>query len=203
MAPRPKSATKAARRPTPPKAIRPSARDALVQAAIEVLARNPGAPLDDVVARSGVGRATLFRHFPQRVDLVRAAGLHALRNVRDALAAAELDKGTGVQRLERLFEVLVPCGVQVHFVFVTAEILEESKVLAATRALEPYVTPVLTAVAREGGLDPAVSAAWVEDVFDALVYCSWWAVTRGRVASADAPRMLLRTFLYGLAPRRR
>jgi AcrR family transcriptional regulator len=178
--------------------LRPSAREAIIDAAIEVLARNPGASLDEVVARSGVGRTTLFRHFPQRADLVRAAGLTALDAVEQGLADAELGSGTALDRLLRLFEVLVPRGVAVHFVFVTAEILDDAAIVEATGRLDRYIVPVVEAAVRDGGFESTMPEAWIHDVFDALLYCSWLAVAKGRVAPREAPRLLLRTFLHGL-----
>lgn len=180
--------------------LRPSTREAIIEAAIEVFARNPGASLEQVVARSGVARTTLFRHFPQRTDLVRAAGLTALEGVERALAAVDLDRGRARDRLLRLFEVLVPHGVKVHFVYVTAEILEDAMITAATRRLDPYIVPVLEAAARAGEIDPALPESWLSDVFDALLYCSWQAVSKGRVAAREAPTLLLRTLLHGLGP---
>ncbi|MBC8068009.1 MAG: TetR/AcrR family transcriptional regulator [Deltaproteobacteria bacterium] len=160
--------------------------------------RNPGASLDEVIARSGVARTTLFRHFPQRNDLVRAAGLAALEAVEHALASADLGTGGARDRLLRVFEVLVPHGVKVHFVFVTAEILDDATITAATRRLDPHIMPVMEAAARAGEIDPSIAESWCDDVFDALLYCSWLAVSKGRVAARDAPALLLRTMLHGL-----
>ena len=56
----------------PSKALRPPMREAIVDAAIDTFARNPGASLAEVAARAGVGRASLHRHFPSRDDLVTA-----------------------------------------------------------------------------------------------------------------------------------
>jgi AcrR family transcriptional regulator len=48
-------------------------RDAVLAAARKVFAEQGlGAPLDAVARRAGVGRATLYRRFPTREDLVRA-----------------------------------------------------------------------------------------------------------------------------------
>ena len=47
--------------------------DALVAAADEIFtAHGPGASLDEIARRAGVGNATLYRHFPDRRDLLVA-----------------------------------------------------------------------------------------------------------------------------------
>ena len=54
------------------KALRPSVKEAIIDAAIDTLARNPGASLSEIASRAGVGRASLHRHFSSRGDLVAA-----------------------------------------------------------------------------------------------------------------------------------
>ena len=48
------------------KALRPPVKEAVIDAAIDTLARNPGASLSEIAARAGVGRASLHRHFSSR-----------------------------------------------------------------------------------------------------------------------------------------
>ncbi|MEV4422469.1 helix-turn-helix domain-containing protein [Patulibacter sp. NPDC049589] len=75
-------------------------RDAVLVAAREVFAEQGlDAPLDAVARRAGVGRATLYRSFPTREDLVRASfddNLEAL----EALVAEHADP-------DRAFEALL------------------------------------------------------------------------------------------------
>lgn len=48
-------------------------RERLLTAAREIFTENPHeASMDDVAKRAGVGTGTLFRHFPKRIDLIRA-----------------------------------------------------------------------------------------------------------------------------------
>ncbi len=57
----------------PPRADAQRNRDLLVAAAREVFGeRGPDAPLDEVARRAGIGNATLYRHFPDRRELLIA-----------------------------------------------------------------------------------------------------------------------------------
>ena len=80
---KPKQATPAA-----PRSVRADARrnlDALLEAAKAVFGTSGvDAPVRDIATRAGVGIATLYRHFPQRSDLVAAV----FRREVDACAAA-------------------------------------------------------------------------------------------------------------------
>lgn len=51
-------------------------RAAIIEAAHELFAANPLAPLNDVAKKAGVGPGTLYRHFPTREDLILAAYQH-------------------------------------------------------------------------------------------------------------------------------
>lgn len=51
-------------------------RTAIIEAAHELFAENPLAPLNDVAKKAGVGPGTLYRHFPSREDLILAAYQH-------------------------------------------------------------------------------------------------------------------------------
>jgi AcrR family transcriptional regulator len=74
--------------PSAPRSVRADAQrnlDALLEAAKAVFGTSGvDAPVRDIAARAGVGIATVYRHFPQRSDLVAAV----FRREVDACAAA-------------------------------------------------------------------------------------------------------------------
>jgi AcrR family transcriptional regulator len=79
-------------------------REALITAAVQLFGRvGPAAPYEDVAEAAGVGRATLYRHFPTREDLLVAifdSSLDRLQEVADGLSP-------GPERFERLLEACV------------------------------------------------------------------------------------------------
>jgi serine phosphatase RsbU (regulator of sigma subunit) len=52
----------------------------IIEAAVELLDRHPAASVDQIAAAAGVGRATVYRHFSTRTELVEAAMRHALED---------------------------------------------------------------------------------------------------------------------------
>ena len=68
--------------------LRPTARRAIVAAAIRLWAVNPGASLSEVALRAGVGRTTLHRHFQGREALLAEVARICLEEMRDAVGAA-------------------------------------------------------------------------------------------------------------------
>jgi AcrR family transcriptional regulator len=62
----------------------------------------PGVPLEEIARRAGVGIATLYRRFGDRVGLLRAVVLDALEDSRAAAEAALASTGEGADGLEAL-----------------------------------------------------------------------------------------------------
>lgn len=61
--------------------------DKLVTAAREVFAEQDSeATLEEISRRAGVGIGTLYRHFPQRTDLLEAAYLESVQEICDSVA---------------------------------------------------------------------------------------------------------------------
>jgi AcrR family transcriptional regulator len=87
-----------------PRPVRSDARrnmDALLDAALAVFAEaGVDAPVRDVAERAGVGVGTLYRHFPQRSDLIVAVMRHEVDACADAAArlAAEHEPGEALSR---------------------------------------------------------------------------------------------------------
>jgi AcrR family transcriptional regulator len=74
-------------------------RERILEVAKEVFTRDgASASLDDIARRSGIGNATLYRHFPTRDDLIEAV----YRNEVEKLAAAEQRFAVSMPPLEAL-----------------------------------------------------------------------------------------------------
>jgi AcrR family transcriptional regulator len=74
----------------------------IVEVAARLLAENPSAGMADVAAGAGVGRATLYRHFPTRETLLQAIREQAVEDAERALAACRLDEDSATDALQRL-----------------------------------------------------------------------------------------------------
>ncbi|MGI5201470.1 TetR/AcrR family transcriptional regulator [Spirillospora sp. CA-108201] len=85
----------------------------LVAAARELFdERGPGAPLDEIAKRAGVGNATLYRHFPARDDLLAAVYADEVAALCDRGAGllAEADAGGALHTWLEAFAVQVATG---------------------------------------------------------------------------------------------
>lgn len=71
-----------------------AARDAFVEQGVDV-------PLEDIAQRAGLGIATLYRRFPDRVTLIRAVALYVLGQVAAEARAALAEEGDSFRALAR------------------------------------------------------------------------------------------------------
>ncbi|MEV0283438.1 MULTISPECIES: TetR/AcrR family transcriptional regulator [unclassified Kribbella] len=76
---------------------------AIVEAATVCLSRDPSASTSEIAKAAGVGRVTLYGHFPSRTDLVDAVFVHAIEGGEAALGQVDLS-GDPRAALARLIE---------------------------------------------------------------------------------------------------
>jgi AcrR family transcriptional regulator len=92
--------------------VRRHPRDRILVAAVGRLATDPRAPVADIAEAAGLSRATLYRYFPSRADLLAALELEPDPDTSDRIlaAAAELVGRDGLRNLS-MDELAASAGV--------------------------------------------------------------------------------------------
>lgn len=170
-------------------------RGAILDAAVDVLAADPSASLADVARRAGLGRATLYRHFPNREALRDAIRTEALARAEAALAGAGLDDLTPREGVRRAAEVLVPLGMRFRVLLAEGADVDPAFVAARDRVLAPLFTLVARVSAERGG---AVNPAWAGMVLANLLVTAARAADAGVIDPEDAPDVVEATLFDGL-----
>ena len=75
---------------------------AIVGAAVEAFGRRSDVSMSEIATAAGVGRVTLYAHFPSRDALIEAATERVLAEASASLDSAELDRGPAVEALGRM-----------------------------------------------------------------------------------------------------
>jgi AcrR family transcriptional regulator len=173
----------------------------LLDSAAAVLALDPSATLHDIAEGAGVGRATLHRHFPSRRDLVRTLTLDALYRLEAATSHIDDMAETSGEALQLLVAAVVPLGDRYRFL--TSEPLrhDDVEIRVVYDKRHSRMTDLAQALKAEALIAPEIPTAWVVATIDALIFAAWEAVEAGDVARRDAPALVYRTLVSGMAPK--
>jgi AcrR family transcriptional regulator len=180
-------------------ALTPRAR-AILDSVARVLAdRGSAVSMTEIAARSGVGRATLYRHFPTREVLMRELQVVAVEDVGHGLRAAKLDALAVPAALDRAVRVVLSVGHQ--YAVVVREQVPVSRKVADELVRDP-IRGVLARAQAEGLLRAECTPEWLEDMFVGLVNAGLQQIVR-RGADEDATaRTVVAAYLDGAGVRR-
>lgn len=190
-------------RTDPPSSARSDAernRRVLLDAAADALARNPGASMAEVAREAHLTRATLYRHFGTREQLIEAMRAEALVRARETIAGCRLDEGTALDALRRVVDAIVAQGAR--FGFLLAEGADQDPDFARERA--GVFAPLREVVRRgqaSGQMRTDLPTEWIVTAVVSLL-------TGGVRASASLPagagavdELVFRTLVEGVGAR--
>jgi len=179
------------------KPLRPTTKDAIIEAAFIVLNNDPSAPLSAIVDHAGIGRATQHRHFTGRHDLIRALALIAIDEMDEAAETACEGAQTYTDAFRKMLSALIPLGDRHGFL--AREPLEDDPEIAAAFQRQTQETRAMIEEAKcEGMFDNTVPTEWIVQAFDHLLYAAWKSVKSGKTTHLQAADLAWRTLTTGL-----
>ncbi|MBP0001058.1 MAG: TetR/AcrR family transcriptional regulator [Cyanobacteria bacterium SID2] len=179
---------------------RNASKRALLKSAATVLARNPGSSLSDIAAQAGVGRATLYRYFPSRDELVRELALEAMEEIDRVTERVRRQNLPSQAALLAFLEEVVPLGDRFHFLVSESVAYTDPDIAAAYTRQMSELDEFVTTLKQDGVLGLDIPNAWVTSAIDALIWAAWSSVDTGYIARKDAAVFVYRTLIKGLAP---
>jgi AcrR family transcriptional regulator len=122
-------------------------RDQLLVAARDVFAeQGPGTPLEEIARRAGVGIGTLYRRFPDRPSLLRAAALDILGRVAQEARLALAEESDAFQALARYMHRALDLRIGVVMPALANQLpIEDAELLGAR---EQASTPIQATIDR-------------------------------------------------------
>jgi AcrR family transcriptional regulator len=173
----------------------------ILDAAIVLLAVQPTARMAEVARASGLVRATVYGHFPSREALVDAITDRAVGDARSAFDDARLDEGPAAAAVGRLAEAA--WSVASRYMIVSEATLRTLGVARFRARREVLRTEVRSLVSRgraAGEFRDDVPLEWTAQVFDSLLFGTYFTVEAGDLPAGDAADELARAFLAVLRP---
>ena len=169
----------------------------ILEAAARVLSERPGAGMAGIATEAGVGRATLYRHFATREELIDALEGELLDAAGMIIAeqSARRDVGPG-EALGQIVEDLVEVRARYRLLFDWPE-REEAHRIDGKRRFEAPLLAIIERAQDAGDLDAEVPARWVLVALAGLTRRALKAYTDGEIGLEDAKQIARRGLLRG------
>ncbi|MFG3705907.1 TetR/AcrR family transcriptional regulator [Micromonospora sp. NPDC047670] len=177
---------------------------AILEAAVNALSRNPDASVSEIAKAAGVGRVTVYGHFPNRADLVEAALAHAIEQGHAALDTVDLT-GDARQALTRLIHSSWLLVSQFRSLLLAAQsVLPPSRIRDLHSGPVERVDGLVRRGQDEGVFRGDLSTAWLVGVLHSVMHTAADEITAGRLDPDDAAAFITATVLAAFtAPGRR
>ncbi|HWS38967.1 MAG TPA: TetR/AcrR family transcriptional regulator [Actinoplanes sp.] len=176
--------------------VRNRTRQAILDAAIEVLSRNPSAPLGEVATAADVGRTTLHRYFPERTDLVAALKEEAKLRLDEARLRARIGDDTGAAAIRRLCQEYFDLGDVLSLLFHEQIAFDDE----GAGDDDAFATVVQRGY-DDGSIDPELPVTWVQNIIWSQLYAGWSYIGEAHVSRHEALRLILRSVEGAVTPR--
>ena len=170
------------------------------EAAIRLWAEEPNAGVADVAAAAGVGRATLYRHFPTRESLLEAIRTQGLIDGEAAIEVCRIDEGSPTGALSRLLAAWLELGDRYRVV--VANPSQPDNIAAREREdrLGEGIVMLIMRGQEEGEFSKDVPPIWGASAVGALLVAAIRGVGEGRISREDAHPLLIRSVVGALRP---
>ena len=170
--------------------------DRIVEGATVVLASDPEASMDQIAKASGVARATLYRHFENRQDLLREIYRSGLDAAAEAIDAAEPERGDAPQAIGRIIDALLIVGDRYRII--TEQGLDYPELLPrAEKAFLPVVE-LIERGQKQRALRKDLSVGWLTAAMITLTTSAIRAIGRGDLEPDGAAEVVAVTFLQAI-----
>ena len=173
--------------------------DRILESAIHVFALDSGAGMNEVAAHAGVGRATLYRHFASRDDLMAAIRAQAAEEAVAAVDSCTLDAGSSLDCIESIVRAVIELGDRYRFLsnWRSDEHPEPRERISAALAA------AVERGQRRGEITRSVPVDWAVLAIRSLMLGALEQLSDGELSDREAERLVTRMVVQGLSPARR
>jgi AcrR family transcriptional regulator len=171
--------------------------DALLEAALAVFATSGvDAPVREIAEMAGVGIGTVYRHFPQRSDLVAAVFRHEIDACADAalILAAEREPGEALARWMQRYAAFIATKRGLATALHSGDPAFDTLPAYFQQRLEPALRALLEAAAAAGEVRTDISA---EELLGAVASLCMHAYKRGPEHARRLVALLVDGLRYG------
>lgn len=169
---------------------------AITETSIQTLLLSPTAGMSEIAAASGVGRATLYRHFASREVLIEKLILICVEELETA--SEPIKQLTGRAAIEAYIEVKMPLADRFHFLTTLWSHVEDREAIQQIDKQLISEMGTLVDQAKEAGeIKPDLPTKWIVSFYDSILMAAWWLIASGDLTIDDAIAYTKQSFFSG------
>lgn len=170
----------------------------MIDASLELLAEHPNATMGAIAELSGLGRTTLYRHFPSRDDLVRALFERVVTEAVETTAKVAAREAPAAEILRDLGSSIVSIGQRFQFLEglrSVGDVVIEESVADPDQPLRTYFTKAQ----QRGEIRDDVPVQWILTSMNTLAMGAMSELRAGRLDEKAAGLLLGETLARAFA----
>ena len=173
-------------------------RAALIRAGRTLLNKNYEASFSDIASAANVGRATFYRLFDTKEDLVRAIALDCLECFDRATEHIESEARSTLDAVRMSYHAMMPLSEEMQFLINLGGFALEDKNLVRTyERQQEEMRELIDQLKREGCVDKTIPTQWLVHSFDAQFYPAWMLRSDPKYTDAELADLAYRSFCRG------
>jgi len=153
----------------------------------------------ELAAAIGISRATLYRHFAQREEVIKALAMYSLLQYDKEMNLIDIQNLGPTEKLRAMLDVLLPMGEQFHFLLQKWEVIDDPAIVDIYNRQSEELLRLIQAAKDEGSIALDIPTVWVARSLEALIYAAWQSVQTGDIAGKDASLLVYRTLMDGFS----
>jgi AcrR family transcriptional regulator len=162
-------------------------RRTVLDAAVALLAQRPQATMQEVADASGLGRTTVYRHFPKRQDLIDALFEEVLREAAATMEEAVRAPDSARALLCDIGDRIIAIGDRFAFLDAHPELRERALQGAGAENSDPLAT-YLAEAQKRGEIRSDLPVAWMLTSLRGLAIVAMVERQAGRMSTEEAGR---------------
>ncbi|HET6831843.1 MAG TPA: TetR/AcrR family transcriptional regulator [Solirubrobacterales bacterium] len=175
-------------------------RQAVVDTAIELLAEDPDAGMAEIAERTGLGRTTVYRHFPNRKALFEGLAEEVIRQGNSEIEAAVAQDPAVSAVLRAAAAMNVELGMRYPFLFAHQAVTKPALQRVSRRGGDA-LTDFLAGARERGEVRTDQPLRWLMAAQLAISLAMIGDLLAGRIGREQAAPFLGETLIAMMAPR--